>query len=514
MPRRSSRRKSKHDYALLNSRGEEISSSSSSNTWSPQKSSSSSSSSTTASEATLPYDHGQPDSKGLPAIAEDRETGKTNDLEVANNKGLDLDQGAPTQGACSVALLVEKSTNSNELGKGARPKVKCVVDSRGSQQGSDSEDDMQRELEKMREKEVRLREKIRRDRLRREVARKREEVESLQAVADSQSPEAIPKEGLSASTPGKKKRAKKSKSNSIKPNLKIEIDNTRAKEAILFDSDAEIAQMEEDFIEGPVKDSVPIKSKTGQGVSIKDLRRDPKLVNRADQALANMGLFQDDESSEEEQNLQKGTGNKLLKSGMEVKASQRVVQQLLWPHVTLQYEFVSRDLAYKDLDIRLLGAGELEIITRSDISDSEKAGRLEILKNLFYFSTQVDMATVRAMYAAVLRQIEVGSLKWDADPYQIMQLMLMKVWGSKKGRAQEKKVGSTGIWWCRDFQRGSCTYQSSHSKSIKGKDTWVQHICATCWQKQKKMAYHPENSNSCPLKGKREDMWEEGPKRE
>ena len=527
MPRRSKRQTAKRNYVTFNCRGDSSSSSSSSSSsGSPSKKSSSGSTSSSAdSEATVPYvvDQGQ----GLPAIAEDPaanvisdqagKNGKESEVEKSESntgKGFALEQ----LGVVGGLELVDnpKGKSKQDQFGGARPKVREAVDFRGDK-GSDSEEEMQKELDRMKERELRLREKIKKDKLRKEIARKKEEVDSLQAVIDSQSPEFVP-EVADVATPGKKKKGKKVRTRpggEEKPNLKIEISNPRAKDSvsvpILFDSDAEIAQLEDEF-QGASAARVRPKAKSA-GVTIKELRKIPKIAQRADDALANMGLLQD-ESSDDESAMQQGQGKgKLLKSGMEVKASQRVVQQLLWPHVTLQYEFVSRDLAFKDLDIRLLGAGELEIITRSDVSDSERAGRLEILKNLFYFSTQVDMATVRAMYAAVLRQIEVGSLSWDADPYQIMQIMLMKVWGSKnptKGKSQEKRVGSTGIWWCRDFQKGSCTFSSSHSKNIRGKDTWVQHICATCWQKQKKVAYHSENGGSCPMKAKKDqDGWEE-----
>ena len=135
-------------------------------------------------------------------------------------------------------------------------------------------------------------------------------------------------------------------------------------------------------------------------------------------------------SDDGETTAQQGAQGKSIKSGMEVKASQRV-EQLLWPHVTLQYEFVSRDLAFKDLDLKLLGAGELEIVTRANISEAERNARLEILKNLFYFSSQHDITNIRSMYAAIMRQVEVGGPTLELDHSRILQLMLMKAWGVK-----------------------------------------------------------------------------------
>ena len=80
--------------------------------------------------------------------------------------------------------------------------------------------------------------------------------------------------------------------------FKNEISNPRAKDPVpvLFDSDAKIAQLDEEF-QGASAARVRPKTKSA-GVTIKDLRKMPKISQRADGALANMGLLQDDSSGD------------------------------------------------------------------------------------------------------------------------------------------------------------------------------------------------------------------------
>ena len=88
----------------------------------------------------------------------------------------------------------------------------------------------------------------------------------------------------------------------------------------MFDSDTEIMQLDEDLQEAAMAAKPKVRSKTS-GVTIKNLRRNPRLAAKADGALASMGLLQDEESSEDEPHFQGQGNSKLLKSGMEVKAS-------------------------------------------------------------------------------------------------------------------------------------------------------------------------------------------------
>lgn len=51
-----------------------------------------------------------------------------------------------------------------------------------------------------------------------------------------------------------------------------------------------------------------------------------------------------------------------------------------------QYEHVSKQVQFKDLDFKLFIAGELEIISEDGLPESERIGRMKLLKKIVYFS--------------------------------------------------------------------------------------------------------------------------------
>ena len=59
---------------------------------------------------------------------------------------------------------------------------------------------------------------------------------------------------------------------------------------------------------------------------------------------------------------------KLIKSGMKQTASDFIINPMLWPQSVLQYEFVSKEIKFKELSFNLFVAGELEIICPGLIS--------------------------------------------------------------------------------------------------------------------------------------------------
>lgn len=69
--------------------------------------------------------------------------------------------------------------------------------------------------------------------------------------------------------------------------------------------------------------------------------------------------------------------------------------------------------------------------------------------------------------------------------------------GSKKKKENESD-DNINVWFCPHYQRNKCQNKSSHFLVIKGKARNAQHICATCWQKDKKKLAHPECSSACP----------------
>ena len=96
------------------------------------------------------------------------------------------------------------------------------------------------------------------------------------------------------------------------------------------------------------------------------------------------------------------------------------------PQAFLRYEFVSENVTFEKLDLNLFVCGELEIISDSRIKESEKSGRLRLLKKIMYNSSSYEFATLKSFYAACSREIEVGNKTWENDFSTIEMVILQK----------------------------------------------------------------------------------------
>ena len=76
----------------------------------------------------------------------------------------------------------------------------------------------------------------------------------------------------------------------------------------------------------------------------------------------------------------------ITKSGINAKSSDKVKDPQQWPHAYLQYEFVNKQVKFDELDFKLFLAGEISIIAADDLSESERKGRLDLLKKIIYYS--------------------------------------------------------------------------------------------------------------------------------
>ena len=99
------------------------------------------------------------------------------------------------------------------------------------------------------------------------------------------------------------------------------------------------------------------------------LRHDPVAQLRAGRILADLGLDSDDDSESDVEpagSRTKQSRGRRLRSSMEAKATDVVACTQLWPHVHLQLENTGRAYSFQALDLRLLVAGELEIISAAN----------------------------------------------------------------------------------------------------------------------------------------------------
>lgn len=274
-------------------------------------------------------------------------------------------------------------------------------------------------------------------------------------------------------------------------------------------------------------------SSSDDDVNIKDLRKDEKLRKMVRKELVSLGLESEDSSSDSsssdssessssdtssvsskanKKNKKKKKKSHKKKSGISVKSSDKVKFPQSWPHSHLQFEYVNKRVKFDDLDFKLFIAGELEIISEEGISKSERKGRLNLLKKIVYYSSTYDFKGLKSFYAAWLREIELGKKSWSEDSQQIESAILTKHIRSQKTQFSnkrdfydkkdysDKKTQSSEekVWFCSAYQRNKCSFRADHMVVIKGKMRLATHICASCWQKDKKKLQHPESSFGCP----------------
>ena len=114
---------------------------------------------------------------------------------------------------------------------------------------------------------------------------------------------------------------------------------------------------------------------------------------------------------------------------------------------------------------------------------------------------------MKAFYAAWLREIELGQKTWLDDPTHIEAAILTKYLKQTKTyqssfKNQAAKPSDDAekekVWFCNLFKRNKCQHKASHIIVHKNQTKLSQHICATCWQRDKAKLPHPESSSSCP----------------
>jgi len=161
----------------------------------------------------------------------------------------------------------------------------------------------------------------------------------------------------------------------------------------------------------------------------------------------------------------------------------------------------------------LFVAGEIEIISTCK-SSCEKQGRIGLLKRLMYLNSTYEFATIKTLYAAILRDIEIGLKQWSDDFSSVENAILPKNSSKPKGatfvrrdrldeRPKSTKFGDDEkVWFCSPYQRNKCLHKGQHTVTVKGRLRWALHICASCWQKDSKKLEHPECSSACPYSQK------------
>jgi hypothetical protein len=261
------------------------------------------------------------------------------------------------------------------------------------------------------------------------------------------------------------------------------------------------------------------QSKSDSKVTIGHLRGMSSLNRVVSGQMRALGLDDSDSSSSSSSSdfvsdtSKKHRKSKKHKSGITAKASDRVKAPQIWPHSTLQVTHVSKAVTFEDLSFSMFVAGETEILSNHVSSEIEMVGRLSMLRQIAYYKDTYDWKSLLDLYAAWLRQIELGQRKWLDDTTQLEHVILA---GHKQSTQQtssprpnksgvnqskftrESKSGDDSVWYCSAFQRNKCSEQNAHIMVINGQMRHVHHICATCWQKDGEKLAHAESSSDCP----------------
>ncbi|XP_053372608.1 uncharacterized G-patch domain protein DDB_G0278987-like isoform X2 [Mercenaria mercenaria] len=376
---------------------------------------------------------------------------------------------------------------------------------------------LKKKLAEIEEKTKRLRKKQELDALRQEVIEREKELEKLESEVSTTT-----KTAENSDKPRKDKTAE----NSDKPRKDKTAENSDNSTTTKTSKNSERSKKDKSGGKKKKKE----EDKGMDTLNINDLRKIPGLKKKTIQELSKLGILEDSStsdsdilSSSESSSLnssesksdssssssnKKKSKSKKKKSGIKSKSSDSVTYKQRYPQAHLRFDFVSHNIEFNNLEINLFVAGEIEIISSSKTSKTEKQGRLELLKRLMYLNSVYDFSVIRTLYAAVLREVELGHKKWDSD-FQYVENAVLSRYKAKvkssennsKSKSFSSQAGSNEsekLWFCSKFQRNKCSSNNSHIMAYKGKMRLAKHICATCWQTDHKELNHPECSSACP----------------
>lgn len=88
-------------------------------------------------------------------------------------------------------------------------------------------------------------------------------------------------------------------------------------------------------------------------------------------------------------------------------------------------------MSFENLEFNLFIAGELEIVMSSNTSNAEKRRSFEFTQKLMYLNSAYDYTAIKAVYAAILREIELGHSTWS-DDFQYVESTVLARHNRKK----------------------------------------------------------------------------------
>ena len=181
-----------------------------------------------------------------------------------------------------------------------------------------------------------------------------------------------------------------------------------------------------------------------------------------------------------DQNVQQGSDGELssvssckankgkAKSGMLACPSENTKNVEVWPHYNLHYEYASKPLEYNDLLFEQYIARETRTI--SACTDAlEAKGRLNLMFRLAHLKQKgYSWESLRGLYTAVVRGIEMHETNWAAD-WQGIEEMVIDV-TDRNVHVKNKSKKQNDVWFCREFNREEgCALQPPHEAMVNRK---------------------------------------------
>ena len=190
-----------------------------------------------------------------------------------------------------------------------------------------------------------------------------------------------------------------------------------------------------------------------------------------------------------------------MKSGKYVKTNVNIKVQEQWPHMNVMRKY-SRRVVFDALEFDAFVAGEMKTILQ--MGDRQAAQRrLEFLCKIAHWQCRAkDWTLIRGLYEAVIESIELREETWrkDFSHYETMVPCAQRVETREKERVDSKRKDKSEVYWCKNFQKGTCQEKSPHMVLMKPDKPPVPviHCCAFCLQKENKRSDHAEVD--CPAK--------------
>ena len=194
-----------------------------------------------------------------------------------------------------------------------------------------------------------------------------------------------------------------------------------------------------------------------------------------------------------------------IKSGKFAKSHTDLVRQELWPHTAVSKKYMKRT-SFDTLDFEGFVAGETKIVYNMIMRGDHLRGlgRLRVLILIAHWLCRSkNWLAVRCLFESIIDEVEQGDADWTED-FSGHETILPNLQGTVERTKQDEKKKSSGVelYWCKQYQNGSCDKESPHMSQIRPDEPLVPviHICAACWNTGKKKREHPENDPSCPSK--------------